>query len=375
MKNEIIIHIGMHKTGTTSIQAMMYENISLLHKHGIYYPNMDSNHSMMITSMFAKLPHTKNMLKKEGYVTEQQVSELKNQYKNALEKELKNPKIKKVIFSGEEISLLDKEELDDFSQWLAQFSKSTTIICCTRNPVDWYNSRIQQMLQARKKDITALCDFLCSDTKRTYMAIKTYVDHFGKDNIILYDFDKNKKQIYNKFLQSCDIDEKLVSKLLSKPIKLENESLSQEGSLVLSALNRLKPCNKNKTNDDVTAIRRISGKKYKLSKSAMTRVIEHNEQAIQWLATNFPDECASYKLWQQHLEGILQHEELFQDDAITSLATTLSDLINENHKLRNSLTLSARARMLTRLISCIKKNPFLKKIVRHIREKVRAIRS
>ena len=35
---ELIIHIGTHKTGTSSLQTFLATNRSVLIKHGIYYP-------------------------------------------------------------------------------------------------------------------------------------------------------------------------------------------------------------------------------------------------------------------------------------------------------------------------------------------------
>ena len=40
MKKKMILHIGRHKSGTTSIQSTFFSNKSELQRVGIYYPEM-----------------------------------------------------------------------------------------------------------------------------------------------------------------------------------------------------------------------------------------------------------------------------------------------------------------------------------------------
>ena len=45
MKTNFYIHIGLHKTGSTSIQATLFKNRAALHEHGIHYLGLSQNHS------------------------------------------------------------------------------------------------------------------------------------------------------------------------------------------------------------------------------------------------------------------------------------------------------------------------------------------
>lgn len=45
MKTNIFIHTGLHKTGSSSIQATLFKNRALLLKHDINYLTINQNHS------------------------------------------------------------------------------------------------------------------------------------------------------------------------------------------------------------------------------------------------------------------------------------------------------------------------------------------
>jgi hypothetical protein len=62
MIKKIFVHIGVHKTGSTSIQQMLGRNREILIKHGFLYPVFKArsanifNHSVPFVSMFKKNP-------------------------------------------------------------------------------------------------------------------------------------------------------------------------------------------------------------------------------------------------------------------------------------------------------------------------------
>jgi hypothetical protein len=53
MRN-LILHIGMHKTGSSSIQQILFENREVLLKHDCYYPeSILMNHSHSLYTLFS----------------------------------------------------------------------------------------------------------------------------------------------------------------------------------------------------------------------------------------------------------------------------------------------------------------------------------
>jgi hypothetical protein len=64
MPKELVLHLGLHKTGSTSIQRSCHLNRALLQEHGITYPvihsgesGFRSNHSIPMYSLFTSQPH------------------------------------------------------------------------------------------------------------------------------------------------------------------------------------------------------------------------------------------------------------------------------------------------------------------------------
>jgi hypothetical protein len=358
MTKKIFVHIGMHKTGSTSIQDMMYRNISLLKKHGISYPSLHSNHGRFLTEMFRLEPKNKKLSKQCS------------RYFDSLNAELSNPSITKIIFSAEILSIFNKEKLSRFYNWLSQFSTNIAIICCTRNPIDWYNSRTQQMLKARKKDLNALCESLCTNGTRSYSSLKAHLELFGKENMILYDFDKHKHHLCEKFLSCCAISPKLIHNILKHPPLVQNISLSHEGALILSSLNKLKPKNTKRITDtkETDLIEKIAGDKFKFSNAIMINILEKNSGAINWLAENFPNQCGDYPTWAKRINQDNCSASLFQANTLDSLATLLTDLVNENHKLKNSPLYALKVGIHSSLLHHIKQTISLRKFARTIRE-------
>jgi hypothetical protein len=337
MKKEIFVHIGYNKTGTSSIQAMMYQNADLLLKHGIYYPTLNCNHSKFLFSMFVSNPEKKRMNTIAGYKTKQQVAELNASYQRTIEEELNNPKIQKVIFSGEHLIALNAEEVKNFHKWLSKFSKKITIVCCTRNPVGWYNSRIQQQLKERTKDISSVCKNLCTKAKINYFSLMPFLETFGKENIVAYDFDKHKKNIYGKFMHCCNIDAQLQNTLIANAPDIQNESLSHECCLILSSMNQLKPWDKNSNLPFVepSYLYKIKGQKFTLAKAAIEKILAHNRDGLEWIASNFP-ECAAYNDWKNQLEQYQEATALFQENTLEELSLLISNLIDENEQLKTA---------------------------------------
>src|SRR3989304_5866607 len=105
--SEIILHVGLHKTGTSSIQETLFlnENNKILKNHGFLYPkNWVPNHSIPVYSAFCDNPEKYHANIKLGYNLSEIEEKIKSGevYKSAFLKV--NDKIKN-IFKNEKIKL------------------------------------------------------------------------------------------------------------------------------------------------------------------------------------------------------------------------------------------------------------------------------
>lgn len=359
MKKEIIIHIGLAKTATTTIQKFMHSNAKLLLDNNIYYPTLYSNHGRMLVSIIHGQPETLRF-NIQAELTAKQASARNTRHQNIIEAKLKDKKIKKVIFSGEALSSLNDELIVKLRQWLTQFSDKITIICCTRNPIDWHTSLAQQKLKSRRSTISSYGqNHSLSRMGLSYMAVKSYMRHFGAENVIVYDFDKHKHQLYQKFLQCCQLDTALISQLTTVPLSTHNSSFSQEGALIQDALNRSLTVDPTKriSFKETKYLLSIKGQKFQLEKNQLIKVLEKKQGDIKWLAETFNAECGYYSDWPATiLENEAAPPSLFQKETIESLAIIIDNLATENAMLRNGtiniLPLKVK-QLLKRLIRCL----------------------
>ena len=59
MSRRAVIHIGIDKTGTTTLQQSLYAHRQALLARGILYPSIGANHSIYLSTLFrAQPPHT-----------------------------------------------------------------------------------------------------------------------------------------------------------------------------------------------------------------------------------------------------------------------------------------------------------------------------
>jgi hypothetical protein len=64
---ELFLHVGMHKTGTTSIQQTLHANRARLQRAGLsYFEAEETNHSRTVFSAFAEAPHLYHANRRQG---------------------------------------------------------------------------------------------------------------------------------------------------------------------------------------------------------------------------------------------------------------------------------------------------------------------
>ena len=97
--SEIFLHVGLHKTGTTSIQNTLFSkmNSKFLEDNGYLYPkHWPSNHSIPLYSSFCNHPEKYHInIKKEQGIEE--IKKINKEYFYSLKKEIKKTNYSKLI--------------------------------------------------------------------------------------------------------------------------------------------------------------------------------------------------------------------------------------------------------------------------------------
>jgi len=141
MKPEVILHIGMHKTGTTSIQS----TLNNFDDGKVRYAQLsDVNHSIPIFTLFSKNRYTYLPHNKFGR-SEEEIDEINKNTVIDLEREL-NMDREKIIISGEDISFLEADEVQAMGTWFAERAKSVKVMAYVRDPEGFASSALQQYI-------------------------------------------------------------------------------------------------------------------------------------------------------------------------------------------------------------------------------------
>lgn len=179
-----IIHIGQHKTGTTSIQNFLQDNKNALVKNGLYVPLSIAGHdnpSHYILNVYA-LNDDRFSSKKESILAKKGKKYFKklesnlkkdigNIYKDAVRKHCNE-----VIWTNEGLYLLNTvEEYQRLLNLFSQYSDEIEVVCCFRDVELYRESYIKQL---KKQKISV------SDDPDSYRYVET--------DSWLFDYDRKK---------------------------------------------------------------------------------------------------------------------------------------------------------------------------------------
>lgn len=141
----IKLHIGLHKTATSSIQKTLIKNRDLVADSGWHFPRMVDwkgrhapNSGMGFYAAFLENYESKAQLVKQGYDRERD----RPHFRQAIRDEIEHAG--QVLFTGESISLLNSEEVRDMHQLLCSFGRDVTPLCFVRSPLEMAVSGLQE---------------------------------------------------------------------------------------------------------------------------------------------------------------------------------------------------------------------------------------
>lgn len=181
-----IVHLGQHKTATTSIQMYLQEQSTVLCQRGLYVPLPGDIHALL--NVYSLSSHRTSPLKDDlrkrkrawyfwtlGWVLRAKIA---SHYQNARDSGCKD-----VIWSNEGLYLLNSDrEYNRLVRLLAPHSEKVVAVCCFR---DLDSFRRSYSLQLEKEGRTF------SNHKDSY--------RYVREDSWLFDYDMKKEQLRNAF--------------------------------------------------------------------------------------------------------------------------------------------------------------------------------
>ncbi|MCP4061196.1 MAG: hypothetical protein GY738_28750 [Pseudoalteromonas sp.] len=140
------LHIGMHKTGSSSVQNYFEKHRGELDSVGFYYADMgSSNHSGPLLYALRKDPKSDSEIasfKLTATELENRILYYRDKLSKSLEREYEN-----ILFSAEAFIKLSEEELNIFKQMLLNYVDEIRVYCYVREPLPFTNSSFQQIIK------------------------------------------------------------------------------------------------------------------------------------------------------------------------------------------------------------------------------------
>ncbi|MFD2672023.1 hypothetical protein [Marinicrinis sediminis] len=235
----LILHIGMHKTGTTSIQQVLGNSRNKLLKNDVYYPEIKPyNHSTSFPPIFLDDPSKYEIFRQRGIYDKQRAIEEQNKLKELWIKEIQNCTCHNFIVSGEELTLIDESSVRNLKKFTDEHFDDVLIIMYARNPNSFFPSVLSEYVKHGGENIVH------QNYSRTFplysFRLQKYINVYGSDKVKVRPFDrKNFKNgdLFEDFFQTCGI--KLDVKDLNHSIA--NESLDESAVMFLLEYNRRFP--------------------------------------------------------------------------------------------------------------------------------------
>jgi len=215
-KKRCILHIGMHKTGSSSIQHNLF-----LQKDDLNFGYFDigENHSIPIYSMFCDYPENYHIHQRANRNIEQ-IGEINKEYDALFRQYFIQTNYETYLLSGEDIAALSENALVKFKKYLKMFFDEIEIIAYVRPFGSFISSAFQENV---KNNGLSGSDFQIAFPH--YRRFEKFYSVFDDSKIRLYVFDP--KTFKNNDVVS-DFCEKIELKIDESKKINTNESLSLE---------------------------------------------------------------------------------------------------------------------------------------------------
>jgi hypothetical protein len=319
-----VIHIGIDKTGSKTIQKSLYTHRDQLMENHVLVPSLNANLSVFLKTVFGDAVPRLLPLVDQRAEDPEALPSLRTEYQGALETDLARSGWDTAVISAEGLSDFSKGAVERARAWLRSLAVDDfTIVAYVREPVDWVRSSTQQEV---KQGATLEGAFEHPKRPKWRERLSAWLEVFGRSNVSILTFeDARRDGILGTFCSAAGIPQP------EPEPERENESMSMEATLLLSHLNRFRPVFENGKRSAERAwlgtdvIRTIPGSPFVLPQNVQQAVFEQTRDDVRWL-----NELLGTSLYEQQMSRGESRDEqnAWPDATLDALARILSDLGN-----------------------------------------------
>jgi hypothetical protein len=235
---DVVLHIGSGKTGTSSIQYFLLQNRAQLAELGLLYPQTPGRARHTRLGLFIKpddeLAETPSWHRQK----ESSPEEFRRVFRRRLFREIEETGLSRVLFSDEALYASSDQALRRLSQFTHRIARSLRLVAYLRRQDDHLVSRYQQVVKVGEtRRLTERLRLDLSDTYDYYARLRTWERLLRPDAFAVRRFERDslvEGSLYQDFLEAAGIDAR-ADRL--DQVEPRNESLDAEAVEFLRILN------------------------------------------------------------------------------------------------------------------------------------------
>lgn len=308
MIEQIFIHIGVHKTGSTTIQESLGRKSEALKSYSFLYPVFRSrkadifNHSVPFVSMFRDNPESYLDNRLNGITTQAGLVCLHQNYELQLTEQIGQFNGNKLIISGEGICTFTIDQLGKLKSFLKRLTPCDVemqIVMFCRNSVQQIISHTSAIV--RSQGLTLKNCLPQSGIHNSYyrQIVLKFIEVFGKENITILRFEDailHPSGITGALLEAIGAETALISQFKNERF---NPASSSEAVSIFSAIHETLPAVdglpysfQGKTRK---LLMNLLGQKFVLPVNVQRKVWELTKVDADWLCATFSLPYYQYK--------------------------------------------------------------------------------
>lgn len=146
---KLVLHIGMAKTGTSTLQTALVTNRKLLDRRGICFPSPAKavNHSAL-TCCLQPVDRIPRQFKPRGDETLEVLRERGQRFWNDISREVRRSSADCAVLSSEHLFYLREDEVVGLRDLLRQLFDPIRVVAYVRQPASYYLAMTQQRIKA-----------------------------------------------------------------------------------------------------------------------------------------------------------------------------------------------------------------------------------
>lgn len=273
-----ILHFGMQKTGSTSIQTSLFH--ARLHE-GYKYVNFGlPNSSMFLATAFLPKPEAFYANKRRGIAGEY-LAERREEYRKSLLKQLFDSEEHTLIISAEDLTNMETKALNDLRNFIGQFTQDIDVVGYIRSPKSFMESSLQERIKHGRSRFHIEQIFPMYKQR-----FEKFDKIFGHDHTFFWPFEPKTFPSGDVVLDFCS---RIGLDFPAESVRRVNESLNMPAIKLLYAYRKYGPGYG--VGDDAVksnarllrALQELPGPRLRLSSRLVGPLLEKYHQEIDWM--------------------------------------------------------------------------------------------